>query len=439
VSAVGEARPRVLAIATLVFAIGVVHAATAGASPTTERASVTSLGLQRSEPAFGASISGDGRRVAFMWVAFGQGGERYPTFNVFVRDRRTGKTSLVSRDSLGTPASGYDASMSPSGRFVAFDSGAYLAPAAGRPRSGVFYLYDLATGKTEAVAIQPRTAKEWVLAYTPVMAGDDRLIAYTVGRDPGNVGYHYEIAVRDRQTGADRRVSVARRGGLSNGDSGCPAISPNGRFVAYQSDASNLVANDSNRVEDVFVRDFREGRTALASVNSRGVPGNAGSGRPSVSGGGRVAFASSASNLVAHDTNGKVDVFVRDLATRSTRRVSVDSAGRQANDHSELPSISADGRYVTFLSLASKLVKGDSNGAPDVFVHDLKTGATRRVSVAAGGAQANGASYLYNGWNTAPSISRDGAYVAFQSWASNLVPGDTNDQLDVFVRGPLSP
>jgi Tol biopolymer transport system component len=271
------------------------------------------------------------------------------------------------------------------------------------------------------------------------MAGDDRLIAYTVGRDPSNSGYHYEIAVRDRQTGADRRVSVARRGGPGNRDSGCPAISPNGRFVAYWSEASNLVAGDSNRAADVFVRDLREGRTALASANSRGVPGNAGSGPPSVSSGGRVAFASGASNLVAHDTNREVDVFVRDLATGKTRRVNVDSAGRQTNDYSELPSISADGRFVTFFSFATNLAQGDTNGVPDVFVHDLKTGTTRRVSLAADGAQANDASYLYNGWNTAPAISRDGGYVAFQSSASNLVPNDTNDSLDVFVRGPLSP
>jgi Tol biopolymer transport system component len=147
-----------------------------------------------------------------------------------------------------------------------------------------------------------------------------------------------------------------------------------------------------------------------------------------------VAFISGASNLVIGDTNGNYDIFVRDLLGGTTTRVSVDSIGAQANGDSGYPVISSDGRYVAFTSGASNLVAGDTNstydifGTYDIFVRDTVGGTTTRVSVDSIGAQANGDS-LY------PAISSDGRYVAFTSGASNLVAGDTNSNSDVFVRG----
>src|SRR5262245_2345389 len=176
------------------------------------------------------------------------------------------------------------------------------------------------------------------------------------------------------------------------------------------------------------------GFTELDSVSSTGVQGNQDSELPSVSADGRfVAFVSLSDNLVPGDTNGAADVFVRDRLTGTTERVSVSSTGAQANGNSGLlngmggPSISADGRYVAFDSEAANLVKGDTNGAIDVFVHDRLTGTTERVSVASDETQANGDS-------THPSISADGNRVAYGSFASNLVQPDTNFAQDVFVR-----
>jgi Tol biopolymer transport system component len=220
-----------------------------------------------------------------------------------------------------------------------------------------------------------------------------------------------------------------------------PAISGDGRFVAFASSASNLVKKDTNGATDVFVHDLVTGRTVRASVDSAGAESNDVSFRPDLNGDGRfVVFDSAASNLVPGDTNGVPDVFVHDLLTGTTERVSVDSAGGEANGQSVGPGIrggsafgariSGDGRLVAFDSIATNLVADDTNTCgpfytdiagecPDVFVHDRLTGETVRVSVDSAGAQANDAS-------TDPDISADGSTTAFFSAASNLVAGDTN-------------
>jgi predicted RNA-binding protein with TRAM domain len=138
---------------------------------------------------------------------------------------------------------------------------------------------------------------------------------------------------------------------------------------------------------------------------------------------------SKASNLVSNDTNGTSDVFVHDLQTGETILVSIASDGTQGNNSSSSPSISADGRYIAFDSSSNNLVNDDTNNQPDIFMHDIQTGETVRISVASDGSQAKGIEGSY-----APSISSDGHYVAFYSLASNLVNGDTNDTGDVFVR-----
>jgi Tol biopolymer transport system component len=226
-------------------------------------------------------------------------------------------------------------------------------------------------------------------------------------------------------------VSVANDGARGrDGYSRAPSISANGRFVAFESEASNLVLDDTNRALDVFVRDLASGTTSRVSVSSREVEGNRGSGEgaTSISGQGRyVAFASRASNLVRRDTNRSLDVFVRDRVKGTTRRVSVSSSGRQSNDGSQNPAISADGRFVAFVSWASNLVPGDTNNSIDVFVRNLVTGTTTRPSVSSREIQGNHNSF-------SPAISAHGRYVAFPSVASNLIRRDTNRNFDVFVR-----
>lgn len=226
------------------------------------------------------------------------------------------------------------------------------------------------------------------------------------------------------------RVSVDSNGVQGNGYSKAPTVSANGHFVAYHSAAGNLVSGDTNNTEDVFVYDRTTGTTTRASADSNGAEANSYSSAVAISSDGHfVAFPSAASNLVSGDTNGFIDIFVHDMQTGATTRVSVDSSGAEANGDSDDYSlaISGDGRFVAFSSDATNLVSGDTNGATDVFVHDTQTGETSRVSVDSSGLEGDlGSSY--------PSISSDGRYVAFSSSATNLVSNDTNGVGDIFVR-----
>ena len=167
--------------------------------------------------------------------------------------------------------------------------------------------------------------------------------------------------------------------------------------------------------------------TTRISVGTNGTQGNGASEAPTISADGRwVAFDSWASNLVLGDTNGDADVFIYDRQAGTTTRVSVGSGGTQANDASGASAMSADGRWVAFRSVANNLGPGDTNVWSDVFVHDRQTGTTTRVSVGPGGLQPNGFSDF-------PVISADGRWVGFESFANNLVANDTNDTADVFV------
>jgi len=217
-------------------------------------------------------------------------------------------------------------------------------------------------------------------------------------------------------------------------DSQRPSVSADGRFVAFASLSDNLVPADTNVSSDIFVRDRRTGTTQRVSVSSAGRQANGGSGLlngmggPSISADGRyVAFDSEATNLVKGDTNGNADVFVHDRLTGTTERVSVASSGAQANAGGTEPDISGDGRFVAFESFSDNLVP-DTNFTGDAFVHDRQTGVTERISQAPDGTDANGQSLF------APRLSNDGRFVYFTSFASNLVAGDTdNSDIDAYL------
>jgi Tol biopolymer transport system component len=228
------------------------------------------------------------------------------------------------------------------------------------------------------------------------------------------------------------RVSVAT--GCTQGQyrSYFPSLSADGRYVAFISAAGDLVPGDTNGCDDVFVRDRQSGTTERVSIATDGTQANdhcgVGGVGVAISADGRyVAFPSDASNLVAGDTNARRDAFVRDRQAGTTVRASVSSAEAQGNLSRGSRSISGDGRYVAFVSYATNLVPGDTNGQEDVFVRDLVAGTTTRVNMSAGGAQANAPCSL------SCALSDDGHYVGFESGASNLVTGDTNGNDDVFV------
>jgi Tol biopolymer transport system component len=241
-----------------------------------------------------------------------------------------------------------------------------------------------------------------------------------------------DVFVRDRRTHATKRVSLSSSGAQANDDAFDPAISGGGRYVAFFAAATNLVAHDTNGVADIFVRDREQRRTIRANVSSAGVQANGFSSSPSISADGRaVVFSSLASSLVPHDTNGLEDIFLRNTRTHKTSRVSVSSTGAQANGESTVTdnttAVSQNGRYVVFQSLASNLVSSDSNGAEDIFIRDRKARTTRRLSVGPANTQANAPSYN-------AVVSASGRFVIFTSEASNLILGDGNGTSDIFVR-----
>ncbi len=233
----------------------------------------------------------------------------------------------------------------------------------------------------------------------------------------------------DRAAEFDQHASA--RGEVKS-DSVHGALSADGRFVAFMGRGDDLVPGDANRAPDVFVHDRLTGVTERVSVAADGGDANAGSDAPSISATGRyVAFHSNAANLTPDDAGEFPGIFRCDRATRTTTRVSVAFDGGPANGVSSNPCISADGTRIAFHSVASNLVPGDTNDCGEVFVRDVAAGWTRRVSVGTDGAQANRGS-------SAPAISGDGRWVAFASHAANLVPDDTNDKLDVFVHDLVS-
>jgi hypothetical protein len=250
---------------------------------------------------------------------------------------------------------------------------------------------------------------------------DGRFVAFAGG--PGNleVSSIAQVYVRDRLRRTTRLVSVARTGGEPDSQSLYPAISSSGRYVAFESDADDIAPSDLNAANDVFVRDRTAGTTTLVSVGPGGVRANGSSGLASISADGRVvAFQSSATNLGGPDSSSITDdIFVRDLDAGTTTRVSIGLGGAEPNGESFTPAVSRDGRTVVFVSSASNLVSGDTNGHSDVFAFDRTTGTIRRISVTPAGDEANGPVANPN----PPAVNSNGTVFAFGTFASNLLGG----------------
>jgi Tol biopolymer transport system component len=396
------------------------------------------------------TISADGRYVAFdsradnlvpgdtNLVTTPGPGPGEPSFtrnasDIFVFDRQTGSTERVSVASDGTQGDGDSdvAFVSADGRWVVFQSEATNLVSDDTNGTTDVFVHDRQTGSTERASVGADGSEADGRSNPRGISADGRYVVFVSGADnlvPGDTNKAYDVFVRDRVTGSTQRVSVGTAGEQGNGGCWDCDISTDGRYVVFQSSASNLVPGDTNKVDDIFVRDRTKGTTERVSVSKAGAGGNHASYGGSISADGRyVAFMSSATNLVPGDTSSlRNDVFVYDRQKRSIERVSVAPGGKEGNNTSGSPAISADGQFVAFRSYASNLVQGDTNRKVDVFVRDLETHATRRVNLSAEGEQADAESL-------AVDLSGDGQWVAFTSMATNLVPGNTNELDDVFV------
>ncbi len=425
-------------IALFLSMLGVSALGVPAAAQYTQRVSVNSFGNQGALYSSAPAISSDGRYVAFQSLAPLVSNDVNGRTDVFVRDRTAGTTTRVSTSSTGgqVDSNSVTPSISVDGRYVAFASFATnLVPGDTNDDWDVF-VKDRQTGQTTRVSVDSSGAQGNAASAGPEISADGRFVAFwsrATNLVPGDTNGSVDVFVRDLAANTTTRVSLDVAGGEASADSGVCSISGDGRYVAFQSLAA-LDPSDANESWDVYVRDRIAGVTTRASLSSSGNDPSGDCEAPSISADGRyVAFQSDAPNLVASDPNGKLDVFVRDLLNGTTALASVSSNGAAGgvagDDISFAPSISADGRAVAFVSLASTLVPGDTNGPlhPDAFLRDLAAGTTARANLGPSNAQDDG------GVDTC-ALSGDGRNVAFDSSGDDLVPNDTNEAADVFVR-----
>ncbi|MEN6521487.1 MAG: hypothetical protein ABFD46_10120 [Armatimonadota bacterium] len=360
---------------------------------TVELVSVSSEGAQSNEACLSPSISADGRYVVFMsWASNLVPNFEKHYYQVYIRDLQKKTTELVSISPSGEPANGESgsATISADGKFIAYRS----------------YAKNLVVDDTNEKS---------------------------------------DIFVYDRITRKTERVSVSTQGKQGNGDCRdsfrlVPVISADGRFVAFSSESSNLVPHDTNHHKDVFVRDRVSQTTERVSVSSQQKQANSDCEGVSVSADGRfVVFNSSASNLVKSDTNKRMDVFIHDRNSKTTELVSVSTAGLQANENCCLPSVSADGNLVVFESFASNLAGSNKEGRTCIFLRDRLAGTTKQIDVPVKCAQlVDDSSSPAVGDSGRPVITGDGRFIIFESFDPNLVPNDTNEYTDVFICDVLS-
>lgn len=459
----------------------------------TTRVSVAADGSQLSSSSNECSISDDGRYVAFSATATNVvAGDANNAPDIFRRDLVTGTNELVSVSTDGTQATGesYRPRINSDGSFVAFLSYANNLVPGDTNYTADAFLHDMTAGTTVLVsaASDGTIADDW--SEDPcVSTNGDRVAFFTVGRNLYENDYanQPDIMYRDMTAGTTTLVTVGDLIDEPIDGSDFARVSGDGRYVVFQSYASNLVLGDTNRVNDVFLHDRETGELRCLSLTADGTTGNGCSSHPSISADGRyVAFQSDASDLIEGDTNDYADVFVYDVLAGSLERVSMDSEGGETGDCSSWPYISGDGNAVVFRTRwnlvpedesssldvyvhyrdtgltelvsvstsgsggnddsywpspnfdgsiiafrtpASDILPDDTNGRADIFVRDMNTGITERVSVSTSGAEGDDCAR----W---PSISADGRYVAFQSGATNLLddaPEGWNDG-DIFVH-----
>ena len=324
------------------------------------------------------------------------------------------------------------ASLSSDGSYVAFQSSASnLVPGDTNAQPDVF-VRDLVARTNERISVSSTGLQAAGGSWSPVMTPDGRFIAFdsvAMNLAPGGHLPFMDVFLHDRTTGLTERLSDGIGGVLGNNGSYRPSLSADGRFVAFESTASNLVAADTNHTADVFLRDRSTNSLVRVSVTSFLAQASGPSWDAKISADGRfVSFTSAAVDLVPGDTNAALDVFVHEISSAITARVSVNDGGFQAlGGHSSGAMLSSTGRFLAFSSGARNLVTNDSNSFGDVFVKDLTTGRVRLVSISTAGIQANGVS-------SDACISADGRTVGFVSEASNLTRADRNLLADVFVR-----
>jgi probable HAF family extracellular repeat protein len=350
----------------------------------------------------------------------------------------TARASVGSPNDAQAAADSAQGSISQNGSLVAFESAAPNLVAGDTNARKDIFVRNRAAGWTTRVSLTQggfqSNGDSWGAR---INAKDGRYVVFVSTASnlvTGDTNGKPDIFRRDRISNTTVRVSVDKNGGPANGASDAPQISGDGRFIAFQSTASDLTGDGASpfSFSRIFIRDMQTGTTEQVSVSTNGTPANNACGTPSLSNDGRyIAFTSDANNLSLppdgdFDTNLARDIFVRDRTLHKTFRASVASDGAQSNGASVLPRISGTGRFIAFTSSATNLVAGDTNARDDVFVRDIFNGSTVRASIGPNQIQPNASCVL-------AAVSASGRFILFNSAANNLVPHDTNNAVDAFV------
>jgi hypothetical protein len=430
-------RRLVLALGVSGLAIALIAPAASAATPKTKVASQTNADVQTSEYAHTGDISKTGQFVVFVTAQNGiDRGDNNNWDDVFRRNMKAGSTKIVSVSSsekLGDGSS-WDPVVSEDGKVVAFTSNAGNLLDGKVTSNDQVYVRNVASGKTSLVSKGGSGAANGDSEDAHLSSGGRYIVFHSVATNltKRNTGGLEQIYLRDRSKGKTFLISRNKKGKAGNGDSFDAQVSQGGRFVVYTSSASNLVGTFNKGKDQIYKFDRVTGKTSLISKNNKGKAGNFHSADAEIAAKAAViVYESDASNLIGNDTNDTDDVFMR--KNGRTSRVSKNHRGKQLNgsDGAEDPDISNSGRWLTFMSDATNATKAPHNGAYDhAYLRDLKTGKLTLVS-------RNGTKIGNDSANDV-QISDDGRFVSFGSDATNLIPGgDANaDEEDVLRRGP---
>lgn len=398
-----------------------------------ERASISSAGQQGDMFSVRPEVSGDGSKVAFISMSSNlASGVTMPGMSIYLREPGTHSTQLVSAaaDGKRANAASVDPGLSANGRYAVFSSNATNLVTGSTFGHKQAFRKNLASGEVIMLSVGANGEAQGFDSANPVASADGSAVAFMsfAALAPGCEAGRGNIYLRDIEKQATVCLSGGMDGAIADGGSLQPAISADGKTVAFSSTASNLVPGDTNGVGDIFVRDLAQGRSIRVSVGPSGAEGNAESIEPSLSGdGSRVVFSSASAGLVAGVPGGTQRIYLRDLRTGVTHLVGPETSAHLADQFSGQPRISADGTTVVFLSAATNLVRGADNGKRNIYRWSVGKQVMSRVSMPRDGGNLNGDCFQ-------PAVSANGSIVAFRSNAANLVDGDTNLTDDVFVE-----
>ncbi|MBO4258877.1 PD40 domain-containing protein [Streptomyces griseorubiginosus] len=424
-----------LALVAVAVAPGPATGAT-GDGGTTVLVSVGLGGRPANGPSERASISADGRLVVFTSHASNLvRGDRNDCTDVFLRDLDRGTTVRVDRGWDGTESdgcTGIDPIISADGRYAVYSADSTNLVRGVRDGRSHIYRTDLRTGATVLASAAADGTPGNGDSMRPTLSADGRYVAFATAATnlvPGTPSGTWDTVVRDMNGGKVVRTSAASDGTPGNAASDGTQISADGRYVTFFSNATNLVAGDTNKKVDEFLHDTATGRTTRLSVSAAGVQSDQITIGGTISDDNRyVVLNSHATNLTADSpATGANHIYLQDLDDNTLQLIDKGADGVPAPGGTFWASISGDGKHIPMASAGGDLVPGDTNDVRDIFVADLPGPALRRVSVAADGQQADAASYF-------PDADQHADAVVFTSYATNLVAGDTNGQPDVFVH-----